>query len=317
MACRKRPEGWPGVPHEEEAPTGVYSRLDDEGARWIGAASEWADENVSDMRRLRNTHRVIPALWQHRRRGEATRDGRPFVAETIVQIATSAGIGAKAASGAMRALSGDKAPLSPVTRLTTGHRGAPSCYRLNAVGDFLAESISDETERPSSGRPTEANSTPELRTSGNLNSTPELRTSGNLSDCQKTAGEANSTPELLNSLPEAKGNLFTQESANSTPELRTSGNLFTQESANSTPELEKDRGSTISNHKEGAFPNSPVLLDHTHPRERDPEPTLTCNSSGDDEASTGRAGDSVQGEREGEDDWIPDGFEYWGGLDDD
>ena len=260
MACRKRPEGWPGVPHEEEAPTGVYSRLDDEGARWIGAASEWADENVSDMRRLRNTHRVIPALWQHRRRGEATRDGRPFVAETIVQIATSAGIGAKAASGAMRALSGDKAPLSPVTRLTVGHNGAPSCYRLNAVGDFLADSISDETERPSSGRPAEASST---------------------------------------------------------PELRTSGNLLTRDDASSTPELEKDRGSSISNHKEGASPNPPVLLDHTHPRERDPKPTLTCNRGRGAEASTRRTGDSVQDERDGEDDWIPDGFEYWGGFDDD
>ena len=297
MAGRKRPEGWPGVPHEEEAPTGVYSRLDDEGARWIGAASEWADENVTDMRRLRNTHRVIPALWQHRRRGEATRDGRPFVAETIIQIATSAGIGAKAASGAMRALSGDKAPLSPVTRLTVGHNGAPSCYRLNAVGDFLAESISDETERPSSGRPAETSSTPELRTSGNLRSTPELRTSGNLLDGPETAGEASSIPELLSSLPEAKGNLLTQEGTSSTPELRTSGNLLTRDDASSIPELEKDRGSSISNHKEGAFPNSPVLLDHTHPRERDPEPTLTCSEGGD----------------AGGEDWIPDEF-GWGGL---
>ena len=286
MAGRKRPEGWPGVPHEEEAPTGVYSRLDDEGARWIGAASEWADENVSDMRRLRNTHRVIPALWQHRRRGEATRDGRPFVAETIVQIATSAGIGVKAASGAMRALSGDKAPLSPVTRLTVGHNGAPSCYRLNAVGDFLAESISDETERPSSGRPAEASSTPELRTSGNLLDGPE------------TAGEASSTPELLSSLPEAKGNLLAREGTSSTTELRTSGNLLTRDDASSTPELEKDRGSSISNHKEGASP-------------------LTCNRGRGEEASTRRTGDSVQDERDGEDDWIPDGFEYWGGFDDD
>lgn len=276
MAGRKRPEGWPGVPHEEEAPTGVYSRLDDEGARWIGAAFAWLLDVRTDARRKKSAGLAVPAIWQHRERGERTRDGRPFVAETVKRLSQSAGTGREATMGALRLLSGEGGACSPLARLTVGHRGAPSCYRLNAPSEFLGSLINNEPEQ---ARWAETD-----RVGENLELPDPIIESGK-------------SPEIPDPIPDGgKRN----KSGNSRNESGKSGDL-------------PDPHNT---HKEEHH-TQPSLTPNSHTHElMDPEPTLTCNNDGGDEASTGQAGDSVQGEREGEDDWIPDKF-GWGGLDDD
>ena len=248
MARRRRPEDWPGVPHDAEKPSGVYAPLDSDGARWIGAAGAWSDDNITDKRQLKSAHTLIPTIWQHKRRDEVTRDGRPFVSETVEQLSSASGMGVRATSGALRKLSSGSGLTSPLSRLTAGRKGSPACYRLNAPREFLASDIDSETE--SCERDHEDSPTQVL----------EIRQGNDRMD----------SPTQVPELREGNGSI---ENSDSLPYL--------SDSPTQVPELQHTPLVTIS---KDTTPNTTLLPTTTHTSDHDPEPTLTCSEGGPEDS---------------------------------